>query len=125
MTYILRTLHNPASSPLCTECRSCRWLVFIYDTTFEVPVADGLHAVVGVPADAQRLSHAHQSRYQCQCAPLVGDFDSNGTVGTSDLMQLLTAIGSFNSAYDLDGDGAVATADLMVFLATYGQSSDC
>ena len=40
-------------------------------------------------------------------------------------MQLLTAIGSFNSAYDLDGDGAVATADLMVFLATYGQSSDC
>ena len=54
---------------------------------------------------------------------LVGDFDGNGSVGTSDLMQLLTALGSFNTTYDLDGDGVVATADLMVFLATHGQSS--
>ena len=96
----------------------------IYDTTFEVPVADGLHSVVGAfPADMPSGFHTLSNHaIQCQCAPLVGDFDSNGTVGTSDLMQLLTALGSFNATYDLDGDGVVATADLMVFLATYGQT---
>lgn len=99
----------------------------IYDTTFEVPVADGLHSVVGAfPADTPSGFHTLSNHaIQCQCAPLVGDFDGNGSVGTSDLMQLLTALGSFNTTYDLDGDGVVATADLMVFLATYGQSSDC
>lgn len=49
-----------------------------------------------------------------------GDFDSNGTVNTTDLLVLLGGFGDiFNCDLDLTGDYAVNTSDLLIFLGTF------
>ena len=98
----------------------------VYHSTFEVPVSDLQHSVWGFSDDELSEDAVIAQQFiQCQCAPLVGDFDGNGNVGTSDLIGLLSAHGTNQPQFDLDGDGIVGTSDLIRFLATYGQTSDC
>lgn len=53
-----------------------------------------------------------------------GDFDSNGTINTADMLMLLTEYGCMaDCLYDLTGDGQVDTADLLEFLTLFG--TDC
>jgi hypothetical protein len=61
------------------------------------------------------------------CVACFADFNSNGTVGTDDLLVLLANI---NCAApepcqgDLNGDGVVSVADLLTFLSAYGLVCD-
>ena len=48
------------------------------------------------------------------------DFDSDGTVGASDLSMILAAWGTTQVAYDLSGDGVVNASDLSLILASWG-----
>lgn len=48
------------------------------------------------------------------------DLDFDGTVGSSDLLALLSDWGSENSPADLDGDGYVNAADLLILLSNWG-----
>jgi hypothetical protein len=49
------------------------------------------------------------------------DFDSNGTVGVSDLLILMAAIGNYgNSAEDLDNNNVVGISDYAMFIDYYG-----
>lgn len=58
---------------------------------------------------------------QEECAPCAEDLDGDGTVATSDLLQLLAAWGPCGGCpEDLDGDGKVATPDLLMLLAMWG-----
>lgn len=52
-------------------------------------------------------------------SPCPWDLDGSGTVGTSDLLELLAQWGTAGSA-DFDGDGSVGTSDLLVLLANWG-----
>lgn len=54
--------------------------------------------------------------------PVIGDFDGNGTVNSSDLAMLMAAWGtqSFKgNQFDLDGNGEVDSADLGILLANW------
>lgn len=58
--------------------------------------------------------------------PCPGDFNFDGAVSTSDLLEFLGVFGSvqnvdnnYNPLMDLDGDGSVNTIDLLNFLATF------
>lgn len=55
-----------------------------------------------------------------------GDFDNDGTVGITDLMQLLSALEDEGPSLveDLNGDGKVDMADLMDLLSLLGTSCD-
>ena len=48
----------------------------------------------------------------------IGDVVGNGTVGASDLAELLSAWGT--SDIDLDGDGVTGAADLAAMLGNWG-----
>lgn len=50
------------------------------------------------------------------------DFDGNGEVNTSDLLELLANFGCFGPACpaDLNGDGEVNTSDILIFLIYFG-----
>jgi len=52
---------------------------------------------------------------------LLSDIDGDGTVGVSDLLQLLGAWGP-NAGHpaDIDGDGSVSVTDLLILLANWG-----
>lgn len=53
--------------------------------------------------------------------PCPADLDDDGSVGTSDLLELLSAWGSKpHGPPDLDDDGIVGTGDLLVLLANWG-----
>jgi len=55
--------------------------------------------------------------------PILGDFDSNGSVGTSDLLPLLSDITCLDACNtDLNSDGAVGIGDLLLLLTLMGQS---
>ena len=47
------------------------------------------------------------------------DFDDNGSVGTSDLLELFSQWGTAGTA-DFDESGAVGTADLLILFANWG-----
>jgi hypothetical protein len=100
----------------------------IYTTTFEVPLAEDDHEVMGGYEDASLASGiaVMDSAYvSCACAPLAGDISGDGYVGTSDLMALLAGFGTRNAAYDLDRDGRVGTSDLLLLLQDFGETTDC
>jgi len=48
------------------------------------------------------------------------DFDNDGTVGASDLSQILANWGASNAAFDLDADGTIGASDLSLLLAAWG-----
>lgn len=49
-----------------------------------------------------------------------GDFNQNGHVGSSDLAELLTTIGSQYPPHDIDQDGWVTVRDLAILLGNWG-----
>lgn len=51
--------------------------------------------------------------------PCPADLDENGTVGTSDLLELFAQWGT-NGTADLDGNGAVGTNDMLILFANWG-----
>ena len=57
-------------------------------------------------------------------APHPADVDGDGSVGTTDLVQILGAWGPVNDSsdlkYDLDNDGFVSTGDLILMLGAWG-----
>jgi hypothetical protein len=61
---------------------------------------------------------------EAACGSCPGDVDGDGTVGTSDLLALLSAWGpcdpDCDPALDLDGDGTVGTSDLLALLSAWG-----
>ena len=57
--------------------------------------------------------------------PLLGDFDTNGAIGTSDVLPLLAEITCTGACEtDLNGDGAVGIGDLLMLLTLVGQTCD-
>jgi hypothetical protein len=55
-------------------------------------------------------------------APLLGDFDGDGQVGSADMASLLGnwGVSSFNkNPYDLDGDGVVGAGDLAILVSNW------
>ena len=52
------------------------------------------------------------------CCP--ADIDGDGSVGSSDLGQLLSAWGTGSAAADLDRDGSVGSSDLGILLSSWG-----
>jgi predicted outer membrane repeat protein len=48
------------------------------------------------------------------------DFDDDGSVAVSDLLQLIAAWGATGGQEDLDGNGTVNVADLLVLIASWG-----
>ena len=57
--------------------------------------------------------------------PLPGDFDTNGAIGTSDVLPLLAEITCTGACEtDLNGDGAVGIGDLLMLLTLVGQTCD-
>ena len=56
-------------------------------------------------------------------APCAVDLDSNGVVGTSDVMLILSEFGcSANCAFDLDGDTSVGVSDVLALLSQFGET---
>jgi hypothetical protein len=57
------------------------------------------------------------------CGSCVGDIDADGSVGTLDLLTLLSAWGPVPGGHpaDLDGDEVVSTSDLLLLLANWGR----
>ena len=51
--------------------------------------------------------------------PCPWDLDNSGSIGTSDLLELLAQWGTAGSA-DFYGDGVVGTSDLLILLANWG-----
>ena len=57
--------------------------------------------------------------------PMTGDFDLNGSIGTSDVLPLLAEITCLGTcATDLNEDGAVGIVDLLMLLTMIGQTCD-
>ncbi len=53
--------------------------------------------------------------------PCVGDFDNDGVVGNSDLLDMLVGYNCTSQCqYDLDGDDDVDVDDILVFLTLWG-----
>lgn len=56
-------------------------------------------------------------------APCAVDLDSDGVVGTSDVMLILSEFGcSANCAFDLDGDTSVGVSDVLALLSQFGET---
>lgn len=75
------------------------------------------------PNYATRVDHPNFAAAREQLCPTPPpcpwDLDESGTVGTSDLLDLLAQWGTNGSA-DFDGNGTVGTADLLALLANWG-----
>ena len=50
----------------------------------------------------------------------VGDFDSDGSVGFSNVLLFASEFGGTETAFDLDGDGSVAFPDFLLFAQAFG-----
>ena len=80
---------------------------------------------LAMAAAGPRTSTAQQSSTTCIC-----DLNSDGLVGTNDLLWMLALfgspvsdeMGSSFSAADTNGDGIVSTPDLLMLLAEFGRS---
>ena len=56
-------------------------------------------------------------------APCAVDLDSDGVVGTSDVMLILSEFGcSANCAFDLDGNTSVGVSDVLALLSQFGET---
>ncbi len=60
---------------------------------------------------------------------LIGDFNDDGAVDTSDHLLFVAAFGlsegdgGFNADMDLDGDGTIGTPDFLIFVSHFGSSA--
>lgn len=82
--------------------------------------SDGQFVVVGSKSVHANTSGNGSNTYAYQVfAACVGDLDGNGSVGTTDLLDLLSQWGTSGTA-DFDGSGDVGTADLLILLANWG-----
>ncbi len=60
---------------------------------------------------------------------LIGDFNGDGAVNTSDHLLFVAAFGlsegddGFNADMDLDGDGTIGTSDFLIFVSHFGSSA--
>ena len=52
--------------------------------------------------------------------PLFGDFNLDGTVGITDLLEIITMWNSINPEYDINHDGTVGVGDLLVLIENWG-----
>ena len=52
--------------------------------------------------------------------PCPADLDGDGLVGTTDLLELLSAWGSTSGPADINSDGAVDVNDLLLLMAAWG-----
>jgi len=74
---------------------------------------DGNDRIVGVLVD--------MGAYEFPVPPCAPDFDGNGSVDFSDLLQLLANFGPCPGCpEDIDGDGVVGFGDLLLLLANFG-----
>ena len=63
--------------------------------------------------------------YNVTFEPLLGDFDVDGAIGTSDLLVMLSSIGCTSECIqDFNADLSVTVMDLLVFLTVLGQTCD-
>lgn len=107
-----------ASALITSECNNSWDLIEAYDVNDNGRIIawgwnnSNWRAVILVPDEA--------------CCP--GDFDGDGTVGTSDLLALLTNWGDCSSCgpciADLDCSGAVGTNDQLILFANWGSCSE-
>ncbi|MDG2199898.1 MAG: hypothetical protein P8K80_01780 [Phycisphaerales bacterium] len=64
------------------------------------------------------------TRCEDGCAPCLGDFDGNGTVGVEDLLVVIAEWGPCGGCLaDLTGDGTVGVEDLLIIIAQWGPCS--
>lgn len=94
----------------------------IAEVAADGPDAGRLRAHSGVPAGGDYDIGAALNGIQIRLIESVpGDLDGDGTVGVTDLLQLLGVWGPCPGCpEDLDGDGTVGVTDLLILLATWG-----
>ena len=95
----------------------------LYSTTFEgsrvQPRGDGR-----TPDTFSGFASMDYLYVNCECAELVGDFDGDGAEHL-DLIELLSAIGTFSAEHDLDGDEVVASDLIASSAPARSATADC
>ena len=58
--------------------------------------------------------------YEYQTDPCPADVDGDGVVGVNDLVAVIVAWGTADSAADIDGSGTVGVDDLVFVVSSWG-----
>ena len=90
---------------LGTENTGLEFGVDLVETTTHTPI--DVDAATGVTSSGDPAAQA-------------SDFDGNGSVDISDMLELVGMWGSVNPHYDTDSNGSVDVGDLMTLLAQFG-----